>query len=135
MDIIKSSESVLKLKRIYFKELNFSREDVEKSNIDVEVEKNQSTDNEYEITLNLSIANSEEKYTVNVSIVGVFEFSENADEVTKNIIIEKNTISILFPYVRSQVTLLTSQPDIKPMIIPPLNINNLIKNIKKHMTQ
>ncbi len=129
MDIIKSSESVLKLKRIYFKELNFSREDVEKSNIDVEVEKNQSTDNEYEITLNLSIANSEEKYTVNVSIVGVFEFSENADEVTKNIIIEKNTISILFPYVRSQVTLLTSQPDIKPMIIPPLNINNLIKNI------
>ena len=129
MDIIKSSESVLKLTRIYFKELNFSREDVEKSNIDVEVEKNQSTDNEYEITLNLSIANSEEKYTVNVSIVGVFEFSENADEVTKNIIIEKNTISILFPYVRSQVTLLTSQPDIKPMIIPPLNINNLIKNI------
>ena len=129
MDIIKSSESVLKLKRIYFKELNFSREDVEKSNIDVEVEKNQSTDNEYEITLNLSIANSEEKYTVNVSIVGVFEFSENADEVTKNIIIEKNTISILFPYVRSQVTLLTSQPDIKPMMIPPLNINNLIKNI------
>lgn len=129
MDIIKSSESVLKLKRIYFNELNFSREDVEKSNIDVEVEKNQSTDNEYEITLNLSIANSEEKYTVNVSIVGVFEFSENADEVTKNIIIEKNTISILFPYVRSQVTLLTSQPDIKPMIIPPLNINNLIKNI------
>ena len=129
MDIIKSSESVLKLKRIYFKELNFSREDVEKSNIDVEVEKKQSTDNEYEITLNLSIANSEEKYTVNVSIVGVFEFSENADEVTKNIIIEKNTISILFPYVRSQVTLLTSQPDIKPMIIPPLNINNLIKNI------
>lgn len=129
MDIIKSSESVLKLKRIYFNELNFSRKDVEKSNIDVEVEKNQSTDNEYEITLNLSIANSEEKYTVNVSIVGVFEFSENADEVTKNIIIEKNTISILFPYVRSQVTLLTSQPDIKPMIIPPLNINNLIKNI------
>ena len=129
MDIIKSSESVLKLKRIYFKELNFSREDVEKSNIDVEVEKSQSTDNEYEITLNLSIANSEEKYTINVSIVGVFEFSENADEVTKNIIIEKNTISILFPYVRSQVTLLTSQPDIKPMIIPPLNINNLIKNI------
>lgn len=129
MDIIKSSESVLKLKRIYFNELNFSREDVEKSNIDVEVEKNQSTDNEYEITLNLSIANSEEKYTVNVSIVGVFEFSENTDEVTKNIIIEKNTISILFPYVRSQVTLLTSQPDIKPMIIPPLNINNLIKNI------
>ena len=129
MDIIKSSESVLKLKRIYFNELNFSRKDVEKSNIDVEVEKNQSTDNEYEITLNLSIANSEEKYTVNVSIVGVFEFSENADEVTKNIIIEKNIISILFPYVRSQVTLLTSQPDIKPMIIPPLNINNLIKNI------
>ena len=129
MDIIKSSESVLKLKRIYFNDLTFSREDVEKSNIDVEVEKNQSTDNEYEITLNLSIANSEEKYTVNVSIVGVFEFSENADEVTKNIIIEKNTISILFPYVRSQVTLLTSQPDIKPMIIPPLNINNLIKNI------
>lgn len=129
MDIIKSSESVLKLKRIYFNELNFSRKDVEKSNIDVNVEKNQSTDNEYEITLNLSIANSEEKYTVNVSIVGVFEFSENADEVTKNIIIEKNTISILFPYVRSQVTLLTSQPDIKPMIIPPLNINNLIKNI------
>lgn len=129
MDIIKSSESVLKLKRIYFNELNFSRKDVEKNNIDVFVERKQFTNSEYEITLNLIISNSEEKYQVNVSIVGIFEFSEDLDEVTKDIIVEKNTISILFPYLRSQVTLLTSQPDIKPMIIPPLNINNLIKNI------
>lgn len=129
MDIIKSSESVLKLKRIYFNELNFSRKDVEKNNIDVFVERKQFTNSEYEITLNLIISNNEEKYQVNVSIVGIFEFSEDLDEVTKDIIVEKNTISILFPYLRSQVTLLTSQPDIKPMIIPPLNINNLIKNI------
>lgn len=129
MDIIKSSESVLKLKKIYFNELNFSRKDVEKNNIDVFIERKQFSNSEYEITLNLIISNSEEKYQVNVSIVGIFEFSEDLDEVTKNIIVEKNTISILFPYLRSQVTLLTSQPDIKPMIIPPLNINNLIKNI------
>ena len=32
----------------------------------------------------------------------------------------------MFPYLRSEVTLLTSQPGMVPIVLPPLNINNLM---------
>jgi preprotein translocase subunit SecB len=33
----------------------------------------------------------------------------------------------MFPYLRSQVTLMTTQPNITPVIIPPININSFLK--------
>ena len=35
-------------------------------------------------------------------------------------------ISIIFPFIRSQVSLLTTQPGITPIMIPPINLNSLI---------
>ena len=39
----------------------------------------------------------------------------------------KNAIAIMFPFLRSQVTLVTSQPNFRPIILPIININNLVK--------
>ena len=38
-------------------------------------------------------------------------------------------MSILFPYLRAQVTLMTAQPDIEPVVIPAININALLQNL------
>ncbi len=44
-------------------------------------------------------------------------------DISKNI--NKNTIAIMFPFIRSQVTLLTSQPNMCPVILPTINTSNL----------
>ena len=67
---------------------------------------------------------------MSVELVGTFAFS-NSENVNKNLydnLINKNAIAILFPYLRSQVTLITSQPNMTPIILPPININTLLKN-------
>lgn len=33
----------------------------------------------------------------------------------------------MFPYLRSQITLMTTQPNIAPVVIPPININSFLK--------
>ena len=43
----------------------------------------------------------------------------------------KNTVAILFPYIRSQISLMTTQPGMHPIIIPPMNIVSLINTQKK----
>ena len=59
-----------------------------------------------------------------------FEFRTKLEQEKKDIIITKNTVAILFPYLRSQVTLMTAQPDIEPVVIPAININALLKNME-----
>ena len=50
-------------------------------------------------------------------------------EEQKQIIITKNTMAILFPYLRAQATLMTSQPDMEPVVLPVININALLQNL------
>ena len=44
---------------------------------------------------------------------------------------KKNTVAILFPYVRSAFTLLTAQPGMEPVVLPALNINALIDELER----
>ena len=44
----------------------------------------------------------------------------------KKSLIQKNAVAIMMPYVRSQLTLLTSQPGVDPIVMPPLNINAML---------
>lgn len=44
----------------------------------------------------------------------------------------KNAVAILMPYLRSELTLLTAQPDTESVVLPPFNINKMMesKNVK-----
>ena len=42
-------------------------------------------------------------------------------------LIEKNTVAILMPYLRSELTLLTAQPDTDSVVLPPFNINKMLE--------
>lgn len=37
-------------------------------------------------------------------------------------LIERNTIAIMFPYLRSYVSTLTTQPGMAPIVLPPMNV-------------
>lgn len=48
----------------------------------------------------------------------------------KEVIVTKNTMAILFPFLRSQVTLMTAQPDMVPIVLPLININALLNHLE-----
>ena len=41
-------------------------------------------------------------------------------------LVKVNTVAIIFPFIRSQISLLTMQPGLAPIMLPPMNLNALI---------
>ena len=46
-------------------------------------------------------------------------------------ILKANTVAIMFPYIRSQISLLTTQPGLHPVMLPPMNINALLDSTEE----
>lgn len=126
-------KSVLKLEDLYFQKILFDR--IGKKNeedlslqIQADIEENIKQSHLYKVTLNV-MGKKEEEYNLQVSIVGIFSIDGNANitEELQKTLIAKNTIAILMPYVRSQISLITAQPGVECVVLPPFNINNIIK--------
>lgn len=72
-----------------------------------------------------------DNFELNLCLVGSFLVGE--DFPTDKLL--PNAIAIMFPYLRSQVTLMTTQPNITPVIIPPININSFLKRQQKEFNK
>ena len=122
MKLKESTTSILKLNGIHFNELSFKRRDSTDSVIDdceltrkiVDID----VDN-FTVELNFKLSTS--IFEMSISLEGKFNIVCE-DALMKERLKKNNTIS----YIRSEVTLLTSQPEMTPVIIPPININKLI---------
>ena len=44
----------------------------------------------------------------------------------KDVLLRKNAVAILMPYLRSEVSLLTAQPEMDCVVLPPFNIDALM---------
>lgn len=66
-----------------------------------------------------------------VSLLGFFEFDTNLEEDKIVNLLEVNGTAILFPYLRSVITTITSNLGISPIIIPTMNIVEMIRNNAK----
>lgn len=84
--------------------------------------------NTYKVTLVLNGVKQDE-YSIVISLSGFFEIEaqELDDKVVQNLI-NKNAVAILMPYLRSELTLLTAQPDTDSVVLPPFNINKMFGN-------
>lgn len=65
-----------------------------------------------------------EEYIFEISLTGFFsiETTEELTDEIKNTLISKNTIAILMPYLRSEASILTAQPEVECVVLPPFNI-------------
>ena len=118
---------VLKLNSLLFDKLAFTRLGIKNDNeieinFSVNIGVNISDDNIKKITIGI-IGNKKEEHTVEVQASGLFEYEGDATES----IIQQNAVAIVMPYVRSQLTLLTSQPGVEPIVMPPFNIIEMLK--------
>lgn len=132
MENKKNIESVLKLNKVVFDKIEFNRLGFKnEQELELEIQSNISQRFEtdiYKVTLILKGKKTDE-YTLEISLSGFFsiESTELADDL-KNALITKNSIAILMPYLRSQVSLLTAQPEVDCVVLPPFNINEMLKH-------
>ena len=122
-------KSALKLDNLFFDEISCSRigfQNENKPKLSMEISIGEDINSKhYRTTLKFTL-NKEDEYIVNVTAIGIFEFIGNVDEETKKDLIQKNSVSIMMPYVRSEISLITAQPGVETVVLPPFNINNMI---------
>lgn len=129
----RDARSVLKLEKLVFEKLSFERtgfsSDQEfKWRVGSRIA--QHKDEElYRVTLTLW-GEKPDEYKLELSLTGFFYFESNASisDADKKELISNNTIAILMPYLRSEVSLLTAQPNLECIVLPPFNINNLFND-------
>ena len=121
MRITTNYESPLVLKNIMITDGIFKRTEDSLENVELRVNVahniEQLSEVEYKITLELSVADPEGKLSVYVKGMAVIE-----TEQENKMLIERNTIAIMFPYFRSYVSTLTTQPGMTPIVLPAMNI-------------
>lgn len=87
--------------------------------------------NKVNIYQGISIEPSEEfPYKLEVILRGNFVFENSNDEGNLKVSI-KNATAILFPYLRATVSLLTSQIDVKKIILPVMNFSKVFEDVSE----
>ena len=87
--------------------------------------------NEYKVEVKVDISDSSNTLKISLLACGVFSVEENmVDGNMKDVLIRRNTVAIMFPYIRSQITLLTTQPGMNAIIMPPINVNALLDDLE-----
>ena len=87
-------------------------------------------DNKYSLTLSVSIHDYESSispYDIDLSIEAIFELIDGT-EAEKLDFMKINAISIVFPYLRSCLSVSMSSLMLQPIILPVVNILELFKN-------
>lgn len=126
MELTKKQHSVLKSLGIKFTKVVYLNPNaclMDELNFNLSKEIIEITEKDFEVNLRLNVTSvTDNDFSIVIELCGKF-FIESEDEDLKKVIKNKNSIAILFPYLRSELTLLTSQPGIEPIIMPPININ------------
>ena len=130
MNIKTDYESPLVLKNIIITEGHFKRNEATLENLELKVgvshDVERLSEREYKITLELNVADPEEKLSVFVKGMAIFETKQE-----NQMLIERNTLAIMFPYFRSYVSTLTTQPGMTPIVLPAMNIMTMLAQKEK----
>lgn len=129
MKVRSDYESPLVLEKIEITESTFKKKEVLLEGLELSIHVEHNVDNigedEYEIILITTVSDENENIYVNVKGKAIFHTQQkNMD------ILEKNTIAIMFPYIRSYISIITTQPGMAPIVLPAMNIIAMINDQK-----
>lgn len=91
----------------------------------------------YQLTFDFSALTSNENGVlpfVNIRCNGIFKFENvtSVDEIPS--FFYRNSIAILFPYLRAYVSIITNQANTPPVVLPTMNLASLEKPLKENTT-
>ncbi len=129
MKVSSKYESPLVLDKIEITESTFRKKDIllEGVELGVHVEHNVTNidEEEYEVILITTVSDKNENIYVNVKGKAIFHTQQKNMDM-----LEKNTIAIMFPYIRSYISIITTQPGMAPIVLPAMNIIAMINDQK-----
>lgn len=130
------NECKLQMNELYFSKYDFvqTREDNDteyETSFQIEYAVNNQNDSKFRIKINTRVKNKTESVLLNLETIGVFTVDkEGVNDDIGDHLIKVNTVAIMFPFIRSQISLLTTQPGLEPILLPPININALMDSEK-----
>ena len=124
--------SVMILQKMVFDRIEFDRKGFKNTNelkFELQVQIGSNENCTYKVTLVLS-GTKQDEYDIVISLSGFFKFDgkEQVKDQTFQDLLNKNAVAILMPYLRSELTLLTAQPETDNVVLPPFNINQMLGN-------
>lgn len=129
MKVRSAYESPLILEKIEITESTFRKKEVSLDELELGVRVEHSVENigedEYELVLNTTVSDENENIYVNVKGKAIFRTQQKNMDM-----LEKNTIAIMFPYIRSYISIITTQPGMPPIVLPAMNIIAMINDQK-----
>lgn len=128
------TESQLKMLGLYFSKFDFRLdgpldENTLKNSITITHSNKVNDPNQVRIQIDLKLEDDAGLFELYLQTLGFFQLenSENLSEDLAKSILEKNTVAIMLPFIRSQISLLTTQPGMTPIMLPPVDVNALMK--------
>ena len=127
MEEVIANDCVLKLDHLVFDRISFKRIGFANDNgIDYKFGFGFEEKGEYDIVVHLDEKKKKEgEYKFQISASGYFTLSSTN---YKDLLIRQNAVAIIFPYIRSQISLLTAQPEVTPVVLPPFNIAQMVED-------
>ena len=121
--------STLTLQHLIFDKVEFQRHGFKskgtfEANIQTSISVKADADRVYQVTLQLK-GDKEREYSIEVTLTGYF-IVEGASVELNMKLLSQNAVAILMPYLRSEVTLLTSQPETETVVLPIFDIRKMI---------
>ena len=130
MKIKESSISPLSMTDMVFEEIYFKRTakvSFEASlSVDFSHRSEEISKNDTKITLICHIRHPENHFEARLVQSAIFTIDANNE--MRDSLLGANAMAIMFPFMRSQLTLLTAQPNFPTVILPVLNINNIVND-------
>lgn len=91
----------------------------------------------YQLTLKVDVFseyNGKKELFLSVTAIANFKFNAKIDFNTIPEYFYPNSIAIIYPYIRSFVSTLTLQANIKPLILPTFNLSSLQDKLRNSTT-
>lgn len=131
---MEEKKNILKMIDLHFSKFNFENSKNMgscplKINYAINCLLNKDNENQVKIVIDTIISSDIESISLSLQTIGIFEIDpKNIDEETKKYILTRNTVAIMFPFIRSQISLLTTQPGVQPILLQPIDVNNFEYN-------
>ncbi len=136
---MKNGKSKLSFKNYIVNKIEFENNiecDLEESELEFDIDSKVDfvNENEFILTLTLEIFKDakQNNYPFNFKseILGSFVISDVKEE-KKRIYAEQNAVAILFPYCRALVTTYTGLANVRPLVLPPINVVKYLQDKEK----
>lgn len=88
----------------------------------------------FKLLLDVNVTDENKSFDVKIKTLGVFEFKEKQMGNKLDNYFLVNAPAIIFPYIRSYISALTSLSGIKTINLPLMNLTSLIDKLKKSIT-